>query len=149
MGPEGLAGKRRKGILGISNEAVGCVSVHSQQEGDEEVMCVPERLERLLAYAVMRCGVHEEHTQQHDMASDATGLRIVDLNGRFRPKRIPLDVEEVDVVCTDVNNGEKQESVSALAVEPLRLVQGEKSEFRTNESQQIPAHWQQYEQYIG
>jgi hypothetical protein len=82
------------------------------------------------------------------MASDATRLRIVDLHGCFRPNLVPLDVEEVDVVCTDVNNGEKQERVGALAVEPLRLVQGEEFEFRTNESQQIPAHWQQYEQYI-
>lgn len=145
MFPEGFAGKRRKGILGISNETVGCVSVHSQQEWDEEVMCVPERLERLLAYAVMCRGVHEEHTQQHDMASDATRLRIVDLHGGFRPNLVPLDVEEVDVMCTDVKNGEKQERVSALAVEPLRLVQGEESEFRANESQQIPAHRQQYE----
>jgi hypothetical protein len=135
VGPEGLASKRRKGILGISNEAVGCVGVHSQQEGDEEVMCVPERFERLLAYAVMGRGVHEENTQQHDMASDATRLRIVDLHGGFRPNLVPLDIEEVDVMCTDVKNGEKQERVSALAVEPLRLVQGEESEFRTNESQ--------------
>jgi hypothetical protein len=133
--PEGFAGKRRKGILGISNETVGCVSVHSQQEWDEEVMCVPERLERLLAYAVVCRGVHEEHTQQHDMASDATRLRIVDLHGSFWPNLVPLDVEEVDVMCADVKNGEKQERVSALTVEPLRLVQGEESEFRTNESQ--------------
>lgn len=141
MGPEGLAGKRRKGVCGIPNEAVGCVSVHSQQERDEEVMRVPERLERLLAYAVMCRGVHEEHTQQHDMTSDATRLRIVDLHGRFRPNLAPLDIEEVDVMCSDVKNGEKQERVSALAVEPLRLVQRKESEFRTNESQQIPAHW--------
>jgi hypothetical protein len=141
MGPEGFASKRRKGILGISNEAAGCVSVHSQQERDEEVMCVPECLERLLAYAVVCRGIHEEHTQQHDMASDATRLRIVDLHGGFRPNLGPLDIEEIDVMCTDVSNGENQERVSALAVEPLRLVQGKESEFRTNEPQQIPAHW--------
>ena len=116
---KGLPRKRRKRLCSISDEAIGCVSIHSQQEWDEEVMCVPERLERLLAYPVMCCGVHEQHTEQHDMAGDATRLGIVDLHCGFRPNLVALDVEEVNVMCGDVNDREEQEGVGALAVEPL------------------------------
>ena len=117
--PERFAGERRVWLHSISDEAVGCVSVHSKEEWDEEVMCVPESLERLLAYPMMCCGVHEEHTQQHDVASNAAGLCIVDLYRRLRPDLVALHVEEVDIMCRDVENGEEQEAVRALAVKPL------------------------------
>jgi hypothetical protein len=71
---------------------------------------------------MMCCGVHEEHTQQHDVASNAAGLRIVDLYRRLRPDLVALHVEEVDIMCRDVENSEEQEAVRALAVKPLRLI---------------------------
>ena len=82
------------------------------------------------------------------MASDATCLRIVDFHRGFWTKQVSLNVEEIDVMSRDVDDGEEQHRVSTLAVEPLRLIQGQESDFRSNESQEIPAHWQQYEQYI-
>lgn len=56
------------------------------------------------------------------MASDATGLGIVDFHCSFGPDHVSLNIEEVDIMRTDVDNGEDQERVSALAVKPLRLV---------------------------
>ena len=148
MVPECFTGKRRKWLYSISHEAIGGVGVQSEHERDEQVMCIPERLEGLLAYPMMCRGVHKKHTHQHNMAGDASSLRIVDLYSGFRPDLVPLDVEEVDIMGTYVDNREDQEGVSALAVKPLRLIQGQKPKFRSDESQQIPAHWEQYEQCV-
>jgi hypothetical protein len=82
------------------------------------------------------------------MASDAAGLRIVDLHRSFGPDLVSLNVEKVDIMCSDVENGEEQDGVGALPVKPLRLIQRQESDFRSNNPQQIPAHWQQYKQTI-
>lgn len=56
--PEGRAGKRGEGFLGVADEAAGCVGVEGKKERDEEVMGVPERLVRLLPYFGMGGGEH-------------------------------------------------------------------------------------------
>ena len=53
-------------------------------------------------------GVHEKHTEKHDVSSHAAGLSVVDLDGRLGPKLCFLNVEEVDVVSTDVDGGEEE-----------------------------------------
>jgi N-acyl-D-aspartate/D-glutamate deacylase len=70
------------------------VRIKAKQEGDEQMMRVPESLKRLLADHTMCSGIHQEHTQKHDMASDSTGFSVVDLNCRNRTKLIFLDIEE-------------------------------------------------------
>ena len=83
----------------------------------------------------MMCrGIHKKHTQQHDMTGNASGLCVMDFYGSFRPNLVPLDIEEVDIMGTHVDDGEEQDRISALAVKPLRLIQREKLEFRSNES---------------
>lgn len=72
--PEIGTGKWRERCSRVADEAPGGVSVHAQQEWDEQVMRVPERLERLLAYPVMGSGVHQHHAKQHDVTGNATGL---------------------------------------------------------------------------
>lgn len=76
------------------------------------------------------------------MAGNATGLRIVDLHRSFRPDLGPLHVEKVDIMCRNMDNGEEQDGVCALAVKPLRLIQRQEPDFRSNEAQKIAAHRQ-------
>lgn len=56
--PEVLSSKRRDGLRNVTHEAVGSVGVHAQQEGNEQVMGIPERFEGLLADPSMRRGVY-------------------------------------------------------------------------------------------
>lgn len=39
-------------------------------------------------------GVHQKHAEEHDVAGDATGLGVVDLDGRLGTKLEALDVVE-------------------------------------------------------
>lgn len=41
------------------------------------------------------------------MASDATGLRIMDFHSSFRPEMVPFHVEKVDIMCRNMDDGEK------------------------------------------
>lgn len=84
MIPEIFAGERRDGLHSISNEAARGVSIHGQKKRYEQVVCVPECLERLLADLLMRCGIHKEHAKKHYMACDTTRLGIVYLNSGLR-----------------------------------------------------------------
>jgi hypothetical protein len=142
MIPKRLAGEGGEWLDRVAHKAISRVGVQSQQEWNEEVMCVPERFERLLPYPVVCRGVHEKHTQQHNMAGDAAGLRIVDFHRGFGPDLVSLNIEEIDIVCRHVGNGEEQDSVRALAVEPLRLVQRQEPDLGPNKPQDIPAHGQ-------
>jgi hypothetical protein len=83
VGPEVGAGERREGSDRISDEAAGGVSVHAEEEWDEQVMRVPEGLVRLLADLVVCGGEHHEHAQQHDVTCDASRLGVVNLDGRL------------------------------------------------------------------
>lgn len=68
--------------------------IHSQEEGDEQVVGIPERLERLLANSMMGSGVHQQHAEEHDVAGDTTGLSVVDLYGKDRSNLGSLNIEE-------------------------------------------------------
>ena len=92
--PEDVPRKGRVVDDAVAHEAVGRVRVHAQQEGDEEVVRVPEGLERLLPDLGVRRCVHQQHAQQHDVARDAAGLRVVDVQRGFRADLSALDVEE-------------------------------------------------------
>ena len=61
VGPEHLAREGGVGGGGVADEAACGVSVHAEEEGDEEVVGIPECLVRLLADFVVGGGVHEEH----------------------------------------------------------------------------------------
>lgn len=97
--PEWVPGKGRVGHRRVADEAARGVRVHGEQERDEEVVGVPEGLEGLRADAVVRRRVHEQHADEHDVPGDATGLRIVDLDGGLGADLVFLDVEEAVVVC--------------------------------------------------
>lgn len=92
--PEWFTGKRRVGICRVTHKATDSVRVHTQQEGDEKVVCVPECLKGLLANSVMGRGVHEQHAEEHNVASDAARLGVMDLNRKERSYLGPLNVEE-------------------------------------------------------
>lgn len=68
--------------------------VQTEEEGDEQVMGVPEGLEALLSDAVVRGCVHEHHAQQHNVARNTARLLVVDVQGKSGTKLGPLDVVE-------------------------------------------------------
>lgn len=92
--PEEGAVKGRDAVGSVTDETTNGVSVHSQHEGDEQVVSVPERLEGLLANSVVRSCVHEKHAEKHNVARNATGLGVVDLDGEHWSDLGSLDVEE-------------------------------------------------------
>lgn len=92
--PEDVAGKRREAEGRVTDEAANSVGVHAQKERNKQVVRVPERLERLLANSVVRSRVHEKHAKEHDVARNAAGLSIMDLEGEYWSNLGSLDVEE-------------------------------------------------------
>lgn len=80
MIPEGRARKRRIRRRRIPYEATCRMSVHRQEEGDEQMVSVPESLVALLADLGVGSRIHEQHAQQHDMSGDPAGLCVVDLH---------------------------------------------------------------------
>lgn len=56
--PEDLTRERRECVGGVTDEATHSVRVHAQQERNEQVVSVPERLERLLPNSVVGSRVH-------------------------------------------------------------------------------------------
>lgn len=93
-------------------------------------------------------GVHQEHAQQHDMASDTTGITIVDLQGGERSGLEFLDIEEVDIMGSGMDNGEEEQAICNLSMEPLRLVQRQPSNLGSHNTQDGPAHRKQYQAAI-
>jgi hypothetical protein len=94
VGPVWVASERREAVRGVTHEAADSVRVQAEKERNEEVVGVPESLERLLPDAVMSRCVHQQHAEKHDVAGDATSLRVVNLHGRDRTNLGLLDVEE-------------------------------------------------------
>ena len=43
---------------------------------------------------MMCSGVHQKHAKEHDVASDAAGLRVMDLYCCFRSQLVLLNIEE-------------------------------------------------------
>lgn len=74
------------------------MGIQPEEERDKEVMRIPERLERLLADLMVSSGIHQKHTQKHDVPSDTTGFSVVDLDGGNGTDLVPLNVEETALV---------------------------------------------------
>lgn len=74
------------------------MGVESQEERNEQVVGVPKGLERLLTDTGVSSGIHEHHAEEHHMASNATGLGVVDLQSSDRTDLPQLDVVEVDIM---------------------------------------------------
>lgn len=70
-------------------------------------MGIPEGLEGLLSNAMMGGRVHQKHAKQHDVAGDATGLGIVNLESGDGANLRLLNVEEVDIMGCGVDDGEE------------------------------------------
>lgn len=69
---------------GRADEASSGVRVDADHKEERQVVSIPERLETLLADFCMGGTVHKDHDEQHDMASDATRLTVVDIEGIHR-----------------------------------------------------------------
>jgi hypothetical protein len=91
--PEAVAGEGRVRVGAVTHEAAGRVRVQREQERNEKVVGVVEGLVRLLADLRVRGRVHEEHAQQHDVAGDAAGLGVVDLD-----RGLGADLRALDIV---------------------------------------------------
>lgn len=79
------------------------MGVEAEEEGNEEVVDIPECLEGLLADFGVRGGIHQEHAKEHHVSGDATGFGIVNLDSCDGANLRLLDIEEVDVMrrCVD------------------------------------------------
>lgn len=102
MSPEVVVVQGRPSRSGIADEAAGSVRVHAEQEWDEEVVSVPERLERLLTDPVMGGRIDHQHAEQHDVTSDSTSFSVVNLESDLWADLNALDVEEADAVSCGV-----------------------------------------------
>jgi hypothetical protein len=67
------------GIDGVSNKTASSVGVESDHEEKCEMVGVPKCLEALAADLVVRGGVHDDHDEQHEVASDATRLGVMNV----------------------------------------------------------------------
>jgi hypothetical protein len=63
----------------VAHKTTSGMGIKSNHEEEGKVVSVPERLEALVADLVVRRGVHYEHDKKHEMTSDATGLRVMNL----------------------------------------------------------------------
>ena len=71
-------------LRATANEASRGVCVEADHEEERQMMSIPERLKTLLTYFRMGGGVHEDHNEQHYMASNTSRLAVVDINRIFR-----------------------------------------------------------------
>lgn len=78
----------------VTHEATNGVSVKAEEERDEQMVCVPEGLERLLSDAMVGGRVHQKHAQKHNVPSHTAGLDVVNLNGRNGTNLGFLDIIE-------------------------------------------------------
>jgi len=132
----------------VSHETSRCMGVEAQHEDDEQMVGVPKGLEALLADHFVRSCIHEQHTQQHDMTSDATCLSVVDIQCRLRADLRFFYVKEVDVVRSDMNDSEQEHGICCLSMQPLTFVQRQESNFWSDYSQNSSAHRKQDEPSI-
>ena len=96
--PEVVVVKRRERRGSVTDETAGGVGVHAEQEGDKEVVSVPESLERLLSDPVVSSRVDQQHAQQHDVSSDTTGFGVVNLKRNLGTDLSALNVEEAVMI---------------------------------------------------
>ena len=74
------------------------MGVKSEEEGNKQVMCVPESLEGLLTDFCVCGRVHKKHAEKHDMSCNTTGFGVVDLDSCDLSNLSLLDIEEAEVV---------------------------------------------------
>ena len=98
VSPEVVVVEWRKGSGRVSDETARGVRVHANEERNKEVVRVPERLEGLLANAVVGGGVHQQHDEQHGVSSDTTSFSVVDLESNLGSNLGALNVEEARAV---------------------------------------------------
>ncbi len=94
MLPELVVRKGGWRVVRVADEASHSMCVQTEKERNEEMMCVPKGLERLLTNAVVGRGIHQKHTQQHYVTCNAAWLGVVNLDGRDGPYLQLLNVEE-------------------------------------------------------
>ena len=94
MRPVLIARKRRVSFGRVSDETANRVRVQSEEKRNKEVVHVPKRLERLLSDTMVRCCVHQEHAQEHDVTGNTTGLDVVDLHRRHWANLALLNIVE-------------------------------------------------------
>jgi hypothetical protein len=105
------------------------------------MVSIPEGLETLLTNLVMSSCVHEEHGKEHEMASDATRLSVMNLKGDLLANLTALNVDKIDIVCRGVYHGPESHGVSHLSVKPDVLVGREKpSQLGTNDPDDVAQH---------
>lgn len=83
---------------------------------------------------------HEQHAQQHDMASDTTGLLIMNLKSGNGSNLGEFDVVEVDVVSACVEAGEEKHGVGELTMHPQVLVEWEETNLGSNPTHDSSAY---------
>lgn len=57
------------------------MGVEPDHEEEREVVRVPESLEALVANLMVGGRVHKDHDEEHEVASDASSLLVVDIKG--------------------------------------------------------------------
>lgn len=119
-------GVREAGQGGSAHEAAGGVGVETDHEEEGEMMGIPKRFKALLADFVVGGTVHDYHDEEHDMAGDATGLLVVNVEGVSRTELATFDVDKVDIVRGGVDHGPESHRVRDLTMEPNVLVCREK-----------------------
>ena len=72
-----------RGLGGVSNEAASRVGVDANHKEEGQVVGVPEYLKGLFADVGMSGGIHENHDEEHEVASDPSGLFVVNVLSRF------------------------------------------------------------------
>ena len=63
----------------VTYETASGMGIEPNHEEESQVMRVPERLETLVADLVVSSCVHENHDEQHEVASNTTSLRIMNV----------------------------------------------------------------------
>lgn len=124
------------------------MGIQAQEKRDKEVMSIPEGFERLLSDPMVCSGVHQEHTQEHDVACDAASFGVVNLDSRNWSNLSLFDIEKVDVVGSYVDNSEKEHRIGTLSVEPYRFVERKELELWSEKAHDVTTHGQEDEQAI-
>lgn len=135
MIPEHFPRERRVRRYCVPDKAPSRMRVHSQQERDEQVVRVPESLIALLPDLGMRCGIHEQHAEKHDVPSYTTGLRIVYFHRCLCSYLTPLHIEEVYIVACHVHYSPEEHRVGDLSMKPLAFVERQEAHLRSNVAQ--------------
>jgi len=133
----------------VANEASGCVGVYSNHEEECKVMRVPENLESLLPNLVVGRGIHEHHDEEHEVASDATRLRVVNLLGCLLANLSALNIDEVDIVGSSMYHSPEGHRVGNLPVEPdIFIGREEPGDLGTDDADDIAQHGNENEATI-